>query len=104
MAERQGREIVEFHLGAFNTQVAMVTAYDTKDTPRKPVERFYAEHRAYAHYGEAQEHRIYMGDSRLNALGLTALEHALNEEDARAVAALDQLHELKESATDTATA
>ena len=103
MAERQSGEVVEFHLGAFNTEVAMVTAYDTKATPRTPVLRFYAEHRAYANYSEAQERRIYMGDSRLNALGLTAMEHALNDDDRNAVAALDQLHELQEHA-DTTTA
>lgn len=40
MAERPSGEIVEFTLGAFNNKVAMVTAYDTKGTPRTPVARF----------------------------------------------------------------
>lgn len=45
-----------------------------------------------------------MGDSRLHDLGLTAIEHALNDEDRNAVETLEQLRELSEAAPDSATA
>jgi hypothetical protein len=79
MLERKG-EIVDFHLGAFNTEVAIAYGYTTNDTPRTPAALLYAEHRAYANWASIEAHQIFPGDKRLRALGLTSIEHAMTRQ------------------------
>jgi hypothetical protein len=81
MSERPRDDIVDFHLAAFNTEVAIAYGYDTKSTPRTPVARFYTEHRAYGSFREVVERRIPWGDERLAELGLTEVGPILGGEE-----------------------
>jgi hypothetical protein len=73
-------EIVDFHLGAFDTEVAIAYGYLTKDTPRTPAVRLYAEHRAYTSWDDVEAHQIDMDDPRITTLGLKAIENAYSDE------------------------
>lgn len=88
MAENQG-EIIDFHLGAFNTELAIAYGYDTNETPRTPAVRLLTEHRAFNSFEEAEAHRIGLNDKRLRRLGLTAAQLAELEFDRRTSPELD---------------
>jgi hypothetical protein len=81
MAEAQfnGKNIVDWTMGAFNTQVAIVCLYNTKLTPRTPIGRIYAEHRACSNADDLMSGRLSMDDPRLAELGLN--QTPLNEQD-----------------------
>jgi hypothetical protein len=63
-------EIVDFHLGAFDTKVAIAYGYDTHDTPRTPVAMLYTEHRAHTSWTDVEAHRIPFGDVRLRTFNM----------------------------------
>lgn len=81
MSEQDRAPIVDFHLGAFNTEVAIAYGYTTHGTPRTPAVRLYTEHRAHSNWRDVEASRIHWGDERLRKLGLTTLDHALNDQD-----------------------